>query len=208
MSIQNHFMSIQYIFEIFGTIVFAISGVLAANRSAGQNWFGVVFVGIVTAIGGGSVRDVLLDSYPLVWIEDVNFIYAAFFGIVLMHFFYRPIMKYRDEFSLFDTLGIALFTVVGTEKALEFNVHWLIAAIMGMFTAVMGGVIRDTLSQEMPIIFKKEVYATACLAGAFLYLLLNYLEIERTFNFIIAALFIILIRILAIKYHWSIPKYK
>ena len=97
---------------------------------------------------------------------------------------------------------------MGTEKALEFNVHWLIAAIMGMFTAVMGGVIRDTLSQELPVIFRKEVYATACLAGAFLYLILNHFEVERTWNFIISALFIIIIRILALKYHWSIPKYK
>jgi len=201
-------MSIQYIFEIFGTVVFAISGIIAANKGAGQNWFGAVFVGLVTAIGGGSVRDILLDSYPLVWIEDINFIYAAFFGIIIMHFFYRPIMKYKNKFSLFDTLGIALFTVVGTEKALEFNVHWLIAAIMGMFTAVMGGVIRDTLSQELLVIFRKEVYATACLAGAFLYLILNHFEVERTWNFIISALFIIIIRILALKYHWSIPKYK
>lgn len=201
-------MSIQYIFEILGTIVFAISGVLAASKGSGENWFGAIFVGIVTAIGGGSVRDILLDSYPLVWIEDINFIYAAIFGIFIMNIFYKPILKYKDKFLLFDTMGIALFTVVGTEKALSMDVHPLIAAIMGMFTAVMGGVIRDTLSGTTPVIFKKEVYATACLAGAFIYLLLNWVGLERTWNFIFSALFIIVIRILAINNDWSIPKFK
>lgn len=201
-------MSVQYIFEILGTIVFAISGVLAASKGSGENWFGAIFVGIVTAIGGGSVRDILLDSYPLVWIEDINFIYAAIFGIFIMNIFYKPIIKYRDKFSLFDTMGIALFTVVGTEKAMSLEVHPLIAAVMGMFTAVMGGVIRDTLSGTTPVIFKKEVYATACLAGAFLYLLMDWVGLERTWNFVFSALFIIAIRIMAIRFHWSIPKFK
>lgn len=201
-------MLIQYYFEIIGTVVFAISGALAADEKSGQDWFGVTFVGFITAIGGGSLRDMLLGSYPLVWVNDVNFIYAIIFGIVLMRIFYGSLDKYRRELSLFDTMGIALFTVLGTAKALDFGVHPVVAAIMGMFSAVMGGVLRDTLTNATPVIFRKEIYATACLAGATLFLILDYFEIHRTFNFIISGVLIIIIRILAIYNKWSIPKFK
>lgn len=182
-------MTLTYIFEMLGTIVFAISGALAAGRSSGKNWFGVLFVGFVTAIGGGSLRDIILGSYPLVWIEDVNFLYAAFGGILLMRIFYKSFSKYKDEFQVFDAMGIALFTVLGTEKALDLGHHILIAAMMGMFTAVMGGVIRDTLTQQTPVIFKKEIYASACLMGAFLLVFLEEIGMGRTFSFIAAGAF-------------------
>ena len=200
-------MQIQYYFEIIGTIVFAISGALAAGEKSGQDWFGVTFVGFITAIGGGSLRDMLLDSYPLSWIADVNFIYAIIFGIILMRIFYTPLQRYRKTMSLFDTMGIALFTVLGTEKSLELGVHPVIAAIMGMFSAVMGGVIRDTLTNETPVIFRKEIYATACLAGAILYLILHYFDVPRTPNFIISGGLILTIRILAVYFRWSVPKF-
>lgn len=201
-------MPIQYYFEIIGTVVFAISGALAAGEKSGQDWFGVTFVGFITAIGGGSLRDMLLGSYPLVWINDVNFIYAIILGVVLMRLFYASLQKYRRTLSLFDTMGIALFTILGTEKALEFGVHPVVAAIMGMFSAVMGGVIRDTLTNSTPVIFRKEIYATACLAGAILFLILNYFDVHRTFNFLISGGLIITIRILAVYNRWSIPKFK
>lgn len=200
-------MQIQYYFEIIGTIVFAISGALAAGEKSGQDWFGVTFVGFITAIGGGSLRDMLLDSYPLSWIADVNFIYAIIFGIILMRIFYTPLQRYRKTMSLFDTMGIALFTVLGTEKSLELGVHPVIAAIMGMFSAVMGGVIRDTLTNETPVIFRKEIYATACLVGAILYLILHYFDVPRTPNFIISGGLILTIRILAVYFRWSVPKF-
>lgn len=201
-------MPIQYYFEIIGTVVFAISGALAAGEKSGQDWFGVTFVGFITAIGGGSLRDMLLGSYPLVWINDVNFIYAIFAGIVLMRVFYTSLQRYRRTLSLFDTMGIALFTILGTEKALDLGVHPVVAAIMGMFSAVMGGVIRDTLTNSTPVIFRKEIYATACLAGAVLFLILNHFEIHRTASFIISGGLIIMIRILAVYNRWSIPKFK
>lgn len=201
-------MPVQYYFEIIGTIVFAISGALAAGEKSGQDWFGVTFVGFITAIGGGSLRDMLLGSYPLVWINDVNFIYAIILGVVLMRIFYSSLQQYRRTLSLFDTMGIALFTILGTEKALDLGVHPVIAAIMGMFSAVMGGVIRDTLTNSTPVIFRKEIYATACLAGAILFLILNYFDVHRTFNFIISGSLIITIRVLAVYNRWSIPKFK
>lgn len=201
-------MQIQYLFEIIGTIVFAISGALAADENSGKDWFGITFIGFITAIGGGSLRDMLLGSYPLAWINDVNFIYAIVFGIILTKILYKPLEQYRRTLFLFDTMGIALFTILGTEKSLELGVHPVIAAIMGMFSAVMGGVIRDTLTNSTPVIFRKEVYATACLVGAIIFLILYGSDVNRTVNFLISGSLIIAIRILAVYFKWSIPKFK
>lgn len=200
-------MSIQYIFEIMGTIVFAISGALAAGQDVGKNWFGILFVAFITAIGGGSLRDMLLGSYPLVWINDVNFIYAVLAGVILMRFFYPLFKKHHFGVVVFDAWGIALFTVLGTAITLDKGEHPVVAAIMGMFTAVMGGVMRDTLANTTPIIFRKEIYATACLIGAALFLILDYAGIGRTLNFIISGGFIVAFRLLSLQYKWYIPKF-
>lgn len=201
-------MQIQYLFEILGTAFFAISGALAANKKSTPDWFGATFIGFITAIGGGSLRDVLLGSYPIVWVKDVNFIYAILTGTVLASVFFTTLHKLRKTLFLFDTLGIALFTIVGAEKALSLGAGPEIAAIMGMFSAVMGGVLRDILTQEIPVIFHKEIYATACLAGATLYLGLNSFHIGRDLNFWISGGLIVGIRVLAVRYNLSLPKFK
>ena len=157
-------MQIQYLLEIFGTFFFSISGALALQHKE-PDWFGAAFIGFITAIGGGSLRDMLLGSYPLVWVSDSRLLYAILLGIVVAHFALPLLLRLRRTMLLFDTLGIALFTIVGTEKALSLGVRPEIAALMGMFTAVMGGVIRDTLTNEVPVIFRKEIYASACLGG-------------------------------------------
>jgi uncharacterized membrane protein YeiH len=201
-------MQVQYLFELLGTTFFAISGALAANKKAAPDWFGATFIGFITAIGGGSLRDVLLGSYPIVWVKDVHLIYAIIAGTFLASIFYKTLHKLRKTLFLFDTMGIALFTIVGTEKALSLGAGFETAAIMGMFSAVMGGVLRDILTQEIPIIFHKEIYATACLAGASLYLLLYYFQIERNINFWVSGSLIVGIRILAVRYNLSLPKFR
>jgi uncharacterized membrane protein YeiH len=200
-------MQIQYVLEVLGTGFFAISGALAANDKAKPDWFGASFIGFITSIGGGSMRDILLGSYPLVWVNDIHFVYAIIVGVILASVFFKLLIQLRRTFFLFDTVGIAMFTIVGTEKAMSLGVNPIIAAIMGMFSAVMGGVIRDVLTNEIPIIFKKEIYATACLAGAIVYLSLDYLGCERNLSFLIAALLIIFIRIVAVKKNLSLPKF-
>ncbi len=195
----------QYLTELAGTFFFAISGVLATDDKD-RNWFGVAFTGFVTALGGGSLRDVLLGSYPLVWIGDVNFLYAVIGGIVAAFLFFTKLGQLRRTMLIFDMIGIGLFTILGTEKALALGVNPEIAAIMGVFTAVMGGVIRDTLTNKTPIIFEREVYATACLAGAILYLILHSYEVPRNINLLISSGFIMIIRIIAIKFHLELPK--
>ena len=201
-------MHIQYILEIVGTGLFAVSGSLAANEKSKPDWFGVTFIGFITSIGGGSLRDILLGAYPLTWVKDVNFLYAVFIGILLASIFYSSFLKLRKSFFIFETLGIAMFTIIGCEKAMSYGVNPLIAAIMGMFSAVMGGVLLDVLTNEFPVIFKKEIYATACLAGAFLYLLLDYLNVERNINILLAMSLIFVIRVIAVKYNISLPKFR
>lgn len=198
-------MNLQYVFEIAGTYFFAISGVVATEDKE-QNWFGAAFTGFITAIGGGSLRDIILGSYPLFWVRDVTFVYAIVAGAFTTFLFYQFIAKLKLTILFFDMAGIAFFTIIGVEKAQNLGVDPEIAAIMGMFTAVMGGVIRDTLTNEIPIIFRKEIYATACLAGAVLYLILDFFEVSRNANLMISSAFIMIIRFLAIKYKLALPK--
>ena len=200
-------MSIQYIAELAGTYFFAISGVLATDDKD-RNWFGATFTGFITAIGGGSLRDILLDRHPLLWIDDANFLFAILFGVITSLAFFNLVLKLRRIMLLFDMAGIALFTIVGVEKSLSLGVRPDIAVIMGVFTAVMGGVIRDTLTNKTPIIFSKEVYATACLAGAILYVILEEYAVSRTVNFLVSSSLIIVIRILVIKFNIELPSLK
>ncbi len=200
-------MGIQYYFEIFGIFFYGISGALAADEKSGKDWFGVTFTSFITAIGGGTIRDVLLGSFPISWIKDVNMLYAVMVGIIMAALFYKFFMKLRKTFMLFDTLGIALFTIVGVEKALSLGVSPIVAIIMGMFTAIMGGVIRDMMINEIPVVFRKEIYASACLIGAIIYVILEFFDVSRNINFFVSCGVIVAIRMLAIQYNLTVPKF-
>ncbi len=198
-------MDLQFIFELVGTYFFAVSGALAVHDRE-HDVFGAGFTGFITAIGGGTLRDVLLDSYPLVWIADVSYLYAIFAGILTAILFFKIMSKLRKTLFLFDTLGIALFSVLGAEKALSLGMRPEIAAMMGMFSAVMGGVIRDMLCNATPILLKKEIYATACLSGAILVIVLQNLGVERNTNLIISFLLVVTIRLVAVRFKLSLPQ--
>lgn len=192
-------MSLLSYFELAGTFFFAISGALAIKDKE-HDWFGAGFTGFITAIGGGSLRDVLLGSYPLAWVSNVNLLYAILAGVAVSYFGWKWLIQFRRTLFLFDTLGISLLTLLGTEKALSLGVTPEIAAIMGMFSAVMGGVIRDTLTNETPVLFRKEIYASACLLGAIVYLVLRELGLDRDLNLLLSVASIATIRILAVRY--------
>jgi len=198
---------LQYILEILGTFFFAISGALAV-RDRHDDLFGASFMGFVTAIGGGSLRDMILGSYPLVWVSDINFLYAILIGVIIAYIFFKYLIRMRRTFLLFDTLGISFFTVLGVEKSLSLGFRPEVAAIMGMFSAVMGGVIRDTLINETPVLFRKEVYATACLTGAILYLILHQAGVDRNINLMVSCSLIFIIRISAVKFNLVLPNFK
>jgi uncharacterized membrane protein YeiH len=199
-------MQLPYYIDLIGTLVFAVSGALAASdKNMYRDIFGVAFTGFVTAVGGGTLRDMILGIRPT-WVVDGNYLIAITIGVIIAISFKYYILKYRRTFFLFDTLGIALYTVVGVQKALLFNVAPLAAIIMGMFSAVMGGVIRDTLINEVPLIFKKEIYATACLSGASVFVLLKLFHVDDNMNSFISVSVIILIRTFAVKYQLTLPK--
>jgi uncharacterized membrane protein YeiH len=200
-------MTLQYTFELLGTFFFAISGALAI-RDQHNDLFGASFTGFVTAIGGGTLRDIMLGSYPLVWIEDINFVYAILTGVIIAYLFFKSLARLTRTLLVFDTLGISFFTILGVEKALSVGVRPEIAAIMGMFSAIMGGVIRDVLTNETPVLFRKEIYATACLIGAILYLVLYRFDIDRNVNLLISSGVILIIRFVAVTYQLALPNFK
>lgn len=199
--------SLQYFLELTGTFFFAISGALAIQDHH-DDLFGAGFTGFITAIGGGTLRDIMLGSYPLVWIGDIYFLYAIFAGVIVAYIFYRFLIQLRRTFLFFDAIGISFFTILGVEKSLSLGVRPEIAAIMGMFSAVMGGVMRDTLTNEIPVIFRKEIYATACLAGAILYLILYRFNVERDINLTVSIVLIFTIRLLAVKFRLALPSFR
>jgi uncharacterized membrane protein YeiH len=196
-----------YPLELLGTFFFAISGALVIQDHH-DDLFGAGFMGFVTAIGGGTLRDIMLGSYPLVWIGDMNFLYAIFAGVIVAYFFFPHLTRLKRTFMVFDSLGISFFTVLGVEKALSLGVKPEIAAIMGMFSAVMGGVIRDVLTNETPVLFRREIYATACLAGAILYLALYRVGLDRSVDMVLAIVLIFVIRVLAVKYKLALPSFR
>ncbi|HEY8513464.1 MAG TPA: trimeric intracellular cation channel family protein [Cyclobacteriaceae bacterium] len=200
-------MDFQYALEMLGTFFFAISGALAVQDQH-DDLFGAGFTGFVTAIGGGTLRDIMLGSYPLVWIGDIGYLYAIFAGVIVAFIFVKSLERLKRTFLVFDALGISFFTILGVEKALALGVRPEIAAIMGMFTAIMGGVLRDVLTNETPVLFRKEIYATACLAGAILYLILFCVGVDRDINMAASIILIFTIRVLAVKYKLALPNFR
>lgn len=199
-------MQLPYYIDLLGTLVFAISGALAASdKNMYRDIFGVTFTGFVTAVGGGTLRDMILGTRPA-WVADGNYLIVITVGVLIAIFYKYYIFKFRRTFFLFDTMGIALYTVVGVQKSLEHGVSPLAAIILGMFSAVMGGVIRDTLINEIPLIFRKEIYATACLSGAALFVILRALGVSDNINAISGVIVIFLVRILAVKFRWTLPR--
>jgi len=188
------------ILDLIGTFVFAVSGSMAAS-SKRLDLFGASFLAFVTAVGGGTIRDLLIGSLPVGWMLDLNYLYAILAGVGVTYLFTSIVRRLRKTLFLFDTIGISVFTILGLKKALIVGIDPVLAVMMGMFSAVLGGVIRDILINEIPLIFRKEIYAMACLAGGCLFLLLQNNGLEFHWNVAITASVIIAIRIVAIRFH-------
>ena len=192
------------IIDILGTIAFAISGALVAMNKR-MDPFGVLIIAFVTAVGGGTLRDVMIGIEPVSWMRNMTFVYVITASAVFAVIFRKRISYLRTSLFLFDTIGIALYTVVGIETGLVAGLHPIICIALGTMTACFGGVIRDMLCNEIPVIFRKEIYATACILGGLTYfLLLQFLE-DRNYLFIIAGLVVITVRLLAVKFKISLP---
>lgn len=197
-------MDIIYFFDLAGTFVFAISGALTAIQRK-LDIFGASVIALVTALGGGTIRDILIGRQPVGWLLDNNYLLIIAVGIAISYIFGQGIQKLRRTLFLFDTIGIGLYTILGLERTLNLGLSMPIAVIMGTVSAVFGGVVRDVLCNEVPLIFRKEIYATACIAGGILFLILTSIQLGRDWAMLITVFFIIILRILAVKYKWHLP---
>lgn len=196
-------MNILHIIDFIGVTVFAISGALAAVEKK-LDIFGISAVAFITALGGGTLRDLLIGSTPVGWMNDLRYLIMIVVGILISIIFRKHVQKLRKTFFLFDTIGIAVFTVLGLQKALALDIHPLIAVLMGLISAVFGGVARDVICNEIPLIFRKEIYALACLLGGFVFIFIRYLEVGSTLNILITITFIFIFRLLAVRYKWNL----
>lgn len=193
------------ILDILGLIAFAISGALAGIEKK-LDFFGVFVIAMVTSIGGGTLRDLLIGNTPVFWLLNLQTFYIVTAATILSIIFRQYLSFLRTSLFLFDTIGIGIFTIIGIEKGLLINFSPIVCILLGTVTACFGGVARDILCNEIPVIFRKEIYATACLMGGFMFFGLKLLHVNDDVIYVGTAGTIILIRILAVRYNWSFPK--
>lgn len=190
------------IIDYLGTFAFAISGIRIASKN-NFDLFGAFIVGLVTATGGGTLRDLMLRLTPF-WMTQCSYFIITGLALVYFCFFHKSIAKISGAMFVFDTIGIGLFTVVGFQKTIEVGFSFWVAILMGMFTAAAGGVMRDILVNQEPLIFKREIYALPCVLGGSIYAVLLNLNVAPVICQVSCAMTIILLRFLAVKYHWRL----
>jgi len=196
----------QVLLEYAGTFAGAISGVRLASAKR-FDWFGAYVVGFVTALGGGTLRDLLMNLTPF-WMTGPSYVVTTFLALVAISIFGRRFISEKVTWFVFDTIAISLFTVLGVEKAMFYGFPAWCAIMMGIITGVFGGVLRDIMINEVPLIFRKELYAMACFAGALLYIILAKSGCSRQLSATLCVLLIFLLRALAIHYKLSVPVLK
>lgn len=197
---------IQQVLEFLGTFAFAISGIRHAAAKH-FDWFGGYVCGVAVAIGGGTIRDVMLGVRPF-WTTNPFYLLCTAFALLFVIVFRKHLERLKNAWFVFDTLGLALFTIAGIQKSIAFGQPYWVAIIMGCITGAAGGVIRDILLNNEPVIFQKEIYATACVLGGISYwaiVMLGFpLEIATVCSFLVTCI----IRFVAVKYHIALPKLK
>ncbi|WP_340156941.1 trimeric intracellular cation channel family protein [uncultured Maribacter sp.] len=193
-----------FIIDILGTIAFAISGVLVAMDKR-LDVFGVLIIAFVTAVGGGTLRDLLIGIKPVGWLNAPVHLLIIVVTVLLAIIFVKQLKYVRKSLFLFDTIGIGFYTMVGIEKGLAADLLPVMCIALGTITACFGGVIRDILCNEIPVIFRKEIYATVCILGGLVYFVLIQFPIKDTIAYSLAILTIIIMRVLAVRFKISLP---
>lgn len=194
-----------YISDLIGVITCAISGVLVATRLR-MDPFGITVLAGVTGIGGGTLRDMMMGATPVFWIVDNTYIYVILVTALLSVLWLHRIQRFPAYLlPIFDAFGLSIFTIIGAQKALMLGFSGPVAIVMGCITGVVGGMIRDILSGQIPFVLQKEIYATASILGAALYVICDYIELGQIFSMAIAMLGTLSLRLCAIYYHLSLP---
>ena len=192
--------------DLIGTFAFAISGIrLASGKHI--DWFGAYIIGLVTAIGGGTTRDLLLDVTPF-WMLDGKYFLTTGVALLATLLFKKRIFKLGNTLFLFDAIGLGLFTVVGISKSLEANLPFWVCIVMGTITGTVGGLIRDVLLNEVPLLLRRDIYALACVAGGVVYFMGIHFNLATSVTELIAALVVILVRVIALKFSIHLPVLK
>ena len=192
--------------DLFGILVFSMSGYLTAVDKK-LDFLGAVITSFVTAIGGGTIRDLLLGNTPVTWLTDLYYIYFIILGIFLCILFKKSFLQWRKTFKIFDTLGISAFTILGLSLSKNLGFSPFVCIMMGTITATFGGFLRDIFTNEVPSIMKTDFYATVCIIGGIFYYILVYIGILDVISTFSSLLFIIILRLTAIKYKWKLPKF-
>lgn len=198
--------SVQFIIEFLGTFAFAISGIRSAS-SKNFDWFGGYVVGLATAIGGGTIRDVMLGQVPF-WMTNSIYVICTAAALLTFVMLKKLFTRLSKTWFLFDTLGLALFTIAGIQKTLIAGFPFWVAIIMGCITGAAGGVLRDVFVNEVPLVFRKEIYAIACIIGGIIYQICEFLGVGLELTVIITFLSVVAVRLLAVKYGISLPVLK
>lgn len=201
-------MSTQFltIIDILGTISFAVSGAFLAMEKK-LDPFGVLVLAFVTAIGGGTLRDILIGNLPVGWMRNETATIVIFSSAIATMIFGRYLRHLTTTLFLFDALGLGLFTIVGIKLGMEKHFSMGVCIALGTITACFGGVVRDVLLNHIPLLFRKEIYAMACIAGGLVYFSLLKISIDGDMVTVLSILFIFMIRLLAVKWKWSLPRF-
>lgn len=202
-------ITLVQVFDFVGTVAFAISGIRLASAKH-FDWFGAYVVGVTTAIGGGTMRDVMLGQSPF-WLTNPFYLACSAFALLWVIIFRRWLVRQNNTWFIFDTIGLALFTVVGIEKTMvtvapdgQHFPFWA-AIIMGAITGAGGGMLRDVFINEVPLIFRKEIYAMACVIGGFAYYFCYKMGMSMNWCSIVCGAVVVLMRLLAVKYKLQLP---
>ncbi|MBT2559510.1 trimeric intracellular cation channel family protein [Hymenobacter sp. ISL-91] len=191
------------VLDLIGTFAFAISGIrLASGKQV--DWFGAYIIGLVTAIGGGTLRDLLLDVTPF-WMLDSKYFLTTGGALLATLLLKNRIFKLGSALFLFDAVGLGLFTIVGISKSLAAHLPFWICIVMGAITGSVGGLIRDVLLNEVPLLLRRDIYALACIIGGAVYFMCLYLNIITGAAELIAASVVIIIRVVAVNFHINLP---
>jgi uncharacterized membrane protein YeiH len=195
-----------YAFDLFGTLAFAISGALMGVKK-GMDVYGCFMLALVTGVGGGTIRDMLLSNIPFI-LKDAAYLFVVLIALLIVLLF-KPLIESLNEMLVgADAIGLGVFTFIGAAKGLEagLGVHGVI--ITALLTATGGGMLRDILANEVPAVLTREIYASACIAGGLLFVLLNFLGISLIINAVIVSAAVVGIRMFTYKKNYHLPKYK
>ena len=193
-----------YLLDMVGVIACAIAGTLLAQHK-GFDISGCILVAMVNAIGGGTLRDMALDRHPLFWMTDLNYVIVITFTSLILQIFFHLYHKIDKALKFFDAIGLAAFSVIGFKVALAQDMSPVIAVMMGVWTAIIGGLLRDIICNEIPLLLQREIYITASIAGSLTYLALDYWGVDAVINEFMMLFIIFAVRMLALKFDWHLP---